>query len=229
MRLIEEKGRHVTTLRRLALGLLLVVGAVGLIATSVADFNAQTNNAGTFSSGTIVLSNARTGGTTCLSTGGGSTDTNSNSIGCDDLIAATIQKPGGPTTTRIVTVRNVGSIAASTFHLFANTLCVSTDALAETYHGTGDVCTAIALTIHDDTNNWCYYPTNATGACALAPASTLATFGTLYPSDTTPLTLSTTALSSGIAFSISTQMSSTATNSMQGRAGTIGFGWKIAQ
>jgi hypothetical protein len=222
-------GPEIKSLQAIALSVLLGVGAVGLIATSAADFNAQTDNASTFASGTLVLSDARTGGTTCLSTGGATTDTNSNGTGCDDLIAATIQKPGGAATTRVVTVRNVGSLAASSFHLFANTACVSSNAIPETYHGTGDICTAIALTIHDDTNNWCYYPTNATGACTIAGASTLATFSTAYPSDTTPLVLSTTALSGGIAFTIGTQLVSTATNPMQGRAASINLGWKIAQ
>jgi hypothetical protein len=217
------------SLRAIALSLMLGVGAIGLIATSAADFNAQTDNVNTFASGTLVLSDARTGGTTCLSTGGATTDTNSNASGCDDLIAATIQKPGGAAATRVVTVRNVGTLAASSFHLFANTACVSSNAIPETYHGTGDICTAVALTIHDDTNNWCYYPTNATGACIIAGASTLATFSTAYPNDIAPLVLSTTALSGGIAFTIGTQLVSTATNPMQGRAASIDLGWKIAQ
>ena len=91
------------TLRGIGLSLLLLVGAVGLIATSVADFNAQTTNASTFSSGTLVLSDARTGGTTCLSTGGATTDTNNNSTGCDDLMGATVQRPGSAATARVVT------------------------------------------------------------------------------------------------------------------------------
>jgi hypothetical protein len=217
------------TLRGIGLSLLLIVGAVGLIATSVADFNAQTTNASTFSSGTLVLSDARTGGTTCLSTGGLTTDTNSNATGCDDLMGATVQRPGSAANSRVVTVRNVGTVAASTLHLFASAACASSNAGAETYHGTGDLCTAVALTVHDDTNNWCYYPTNATGACTLAAASTLATFSTAYPNDTTPLNLATTALSSGIAYTITTQIASTATNPMQGRTATINFGWRIAQ
>jgi hypothetical protein len=219
----------VRTLRGIGLSLLLLVGAVGLIATSVADFNAQTTNASTFSSGTLVLSDARTGGTTCLSTGGATTDTNTNSTGCDDLMGATVQRPGSAATARVVTIRNVGTVAASTLHLFASTACASSNAAAETYHGTGDLCTAVALSVHDDTNNWCYYPTNATGACTLSAASTLATFSTAYPNDTTPLNLATTALSSGIAYTITTQISSTATNTMQGRTATINFGWRIAQ
>ena len=99
----------------------------------------------------------------------------------------------------------------------------------DTYHGTGDLCAAVALTVHDDTNNRCYYPTQAAGACTLTAASTLATFSTAYPNDTTPLVLSTTSLSSGIAFTIQAQLNSTATNTVQGRTASISFGWKIAQ
>ena len=62
-----------TTLRSIGLSLILLAGAAGLIASSIADFNAQTTNASTFSSGTLVLSDAKTSGTTCLSTGGGTT------------------------------------------------------------------------------------------------------------------------------------------------------------
>ena len=218
-----------TTLRSIGLSLILLAGAAGLIASSIADFNAQTTNASTFSSGTLVLSDAKTSGTTCLSTGGGTTDTNTNASGCDDLIAATVQKPGGTASSAVVTLREVGSIATGTFHVFASSACASTNAGAETYHGTGDLCAAVALTIHDDTNNRCYYPTQAAGACTLTAANTLATFSTAYPNDTTPLVLSTTGLSSGIAFTIQAQLNSTATNTVQGRTASISFGWKIAQ
>jgi hypothetical protein len=217
----------VKTVRRIGLSLLLMVGAVGLIATSFADFNAQTTNSSTFTSGTLVLSDAKTGGTTCLSTGGASTDTNSNATGCDNLINAATTKPGDTPTPSIVTIRNVGSLAASALQVYSAS-CASANAAAETYHGTGDLCTAVALTLHDDTNNRCYYPTQAAGACAFNAANTLATFGASYPSGT-PLALSTTGLSGGIAFSVGTQFNSTAGNSMQGRTATIDLTWKITQ
>src|SRR4051794_25916425 len=54
--------------------LVLVAGSFG--AGTLATFNAQTNNAGNvFSHGTIVLSNTKQGGSACLSTGGGTTNT----------------------------------------------------------------------------------------------------------------------------------------------------------
>jgi hypothetical protein len=106
---------------------------------------------------------------------------------------------------------------------------VSSDASGETYHGTGDLCTALALAIHDDTNNRCYYPTQAAGACTISSASTLGTFATAYPSSVSALPLSTTALSSGIAFTITTQLNSTAGNTMQGRTATMTVTWRIVQ
>src|SRR5207248_1755494 len=124
----RRRASTVTTLRSIGLCLILLAGAAGLIASSIADFNAQTTNASTFSSGTLVLSDAKTSGTTCLSTGGGTTDTNTNASGCDDLIAATVQKPGGTASSAVVTLREVGSIATGTFHVFASSACASTNA-----------------------------------------------------------------------------------------------------
>lgn len=220
-----------STRRGLAFSLLLVAGAAVLMATSLADFNAQTTNSDTFSSGTLVLSDARTGGTTCLSTGGSNTNTNSNSIGCDNLINATGRKPGDPPTTAIVTIRNVGSIPASSLRLFttAVTGCTTTDASGESFHGTGDLCTAVALGIHDDTNDRCYYPTQTAGACTLDATRTLSSFVASYGGSAAALPLGITGLSGGLAFTISAQLISTAGNSMQGRTATIDLNWTIAQ
>lgn len=217
------------SLPKITLGLALLVAAAALIASSVADFAAQaSNSANTFSSGTLVLSDAKTSGTTCLSTGGGTTDTNSNSTGCDNLINATGKKPGDTATSSVVTLRNVGSVAASSFKIWSSA-CTNSDASGETYHGTGDLCAVVALTLHDDTNNRCYYPTQTAGACVLDTTKTLSTFVTFTGSEVNALSLSTTGLSSGIAFTIQTQLVSTAGNSVQGRTATIDFNWKILQ
>jgi hypothetical protein len=215
-------------LKGVGLSLLLVAGAAGLVATSIADFTAQTTNTSTFASGTIVLSDAKTSGTTCLSTGGVNTNTNSNATGCDDLIAATVQKPGGTATTDVVTVRNVGSVTPAAYIIYTSA-CTPSDASGETYHGTGDICTVVAFAIHDDTNNRCYYPTQTAGACTLDATKTLTTFVASYTGAGNGLPLSLTNLSSGIAYTITTQLISTAGNNMQGRTATIDLDWKITQ
>src|SRR5206468_4926503 len=64
-------------------------------AATVANFSAETANpTNKFATGTLVLSNTKAGGSgACLSTGGGSTDTNVNSA-CDTLFSLTVKKPG---------------------------------------------------------------------------------------------------------------------------------------
>ncbi len=224
-------NNDVGKLRTVGLALILTAGSVGLISSGFADFNAQTTNANSFSSGTLVLSDAKSGGTTCLSTGGLSTDTNSNATGCDNLINATGKKPGDAATTAVVTIKNVGSIAASALQVYttATTGCTSTDATGETFHGTGDLCTTVALTIHDDTNNKCFYPTQSAGACTMDATKTLASFLATNGGAANALSLDTTGLSGGIAFTIGTQLNSTAGNSMQGRTATIDLNWKMTQ
>ena len=216
-------------LRTIGMALILMAGSAGLISSGFADFNATTTNANTFSSGTLVLSDAKTSGTTCLSTGGATTDTNSNATGCDNLFNGASKKPGD-TTTAVVTIRNVGSIAASAIQVYTTTTtgCATTDAGAESYHGTGDLCTAVALTIHDDTNNRCYYPTQSAGACTIDATKTLSHFLATWNTGT-PLSLSTTGLSGGIAFTVATQFNSTAGNNMQGRTATLDLNWKMTQ
>src|SRR5690606_32179187 len=72
---------HVTIPRRrkrIAATVLVLVGLVAAVGVGAfASFNAQTSNPGNlFADGTLVLSNSVNGGTACLSTAGGTTDTN---------------------------------------------------------------------------------------------------------------------------------------------------------
>jgi predicted ribosomally synthesized peptide with SipW-like signal peptide len=211
------------------MGLMLFGGVAALVGGTLANFTAQTTNASnTFSSGTLVLSDQKVGGLTCLSTGSGTnTDTNVNSVGCDNLINAGAQKPGGAVANSQVIIKNVGSVSASTLQLWS-TACSSSNASGEAYHGTGNLCTVVNVTIHDDTNNFCYYPTAGAGACTMTSGKNLANLVATYPA-ASPLSLSTTGLNSGITYTIGTQMDSSAGNNMQGLAAAIDFNWKITQ
>src|SRR6185369_973256 len=94
-------------------------------AATVASFTAETTNpTNKFATGTLVLSNKVNSGTACLSTGGGSTDTNANAA-CDNLFSLTAQKPGD-TSSANLTLQNVGSIAASALKLFTSA-CTDSD------------------------------------------------------------------------------------------------------
>src|SRR5439155_27127256 len=120
---------------------LLVIGAATVIAAAGTNssFTAQTTNpSNTLSTSTLVLSDTKSGGTTCYSTGGGSTDTNVYSA-CQTLTSLSAQKPGDSGTANL-TLKNEGSLAASVFKVFASS-CTASDASGVSYHGTGNPCT----------------------------------------------------------------------------------------
>ena len=221
--------------KRLLIGLIVLGALAGVVGgVSFATFTAQTTNpTNTFSTGTLVLSDQKDTGTACLSTGGGNSDTNSNSTGCEDLIAA---GASDTSTTHTVTVKNEGSIAASAFELWSAS-CTTSDAPGESFHGTGDACGLIQLTIHDDTNNTCYYPTTtfgipASGACTLTSGKTLSDFASNANSSHIALkgdgTNNGLGAGSNVVFTVQTSRA-TAGNTLQGRRASLDFTWKITQ
>src|SRR3954468_2738635 len=161
---------------------------------SVATFSAETKNpTNKFASGTIVLSNTKSGGSACFSTGGGSTDTNVNST-CDTLFSVTGQKPGNAPTSANVTVQNVGSLAATAFKLYSSA-CTDADNASETYHGTGSMCAGVQLYVQQWTNSnftgasTCLYGGGTATTCAFTGAKTMADFATNYGSAGTAQTI----------------------------------------
>lgn len=226
-----EQRRRRSHAKKLLLSM-VVLGLVGLVVGggSFATFNAQTTNpSNTFSTGTLVLSNQRDSGTACLSTGGGFTDVNVNSTGCDDLIAGVIQKPGD-STSHTVTIKHVGSIDATTTELWS--AGCATDDNGEAFHGTGDLCNRVTLTIHDDTNDRCVYPTAVfgtpeAGPCSASESKTLADFAASAASS--HVTLGSLAADASLAFTLVAGLPSSADNSYQGREATIDFNWQISQ
>src|SRR4051812_6428285 len=96
---------------KLAMSAVVVVGLMSFtVADTVASFNAETKNpTNSVAAGSLVLSNTKTGGTTCYSTGGGNTNSNVNSA-CDNLFGVTTKKPGDSVSTTL-TLRDEGSVA----------------------------------------------------------------------------------------------------------------------
>jgi hypothetical protein len=215
----------------------LVVAAVAatLGFGSFATFSAQTNNPGNaFAHGTIVLSNLRQGGTACLSTAGGSTNTNSNAA-CDQLLNLTVRKPGD-TGTAYLTLQNVGSLNATSFKVFSPT-CTNANSTGETYFGTGNPCTLLQLTIQQYTSNTftttsaCLYGHATGSACDWTDTTkTLGAFATAYPNAAGGLAIG-SGLNAGasVYIGISIQSPSTADNTYQGRQATQDFDWYLAQ
>jgi len=222
----------------IAVGVLAVIGGG---AGTFATFDATTTNAGnTFATGTIVLQNAVAAGT-CLSTGGGTTDTNVNAL-CDKVFNATVKKPGDIGSGH-VTLQNEGSLAATTLTL-TKSLCTDGDAVGETYHGTGSVCGALNFYVQEWTSNTfltpfkCWYGGSADAGVTCDPTfatspATLAGFGTSpVPINAGPGATAFTALGGAADtryFTVAVQLPNSAGNTLQGRQAQINLSWQESQ
>ena len=204
-------------------------------AATMATFTAETKNpTNKFASGTLVLSNTKSGGSgACLSTGGATTDTNANTS-CDTLFGLTVKKPGDSGSANL-TLLNAGSLAASALKLYSSA-CTDADATGETYHGTGSMCSNVQLYIQQWTNSnftgasSCVYGGGTATTCAYSAAKTMGDFATNYGSSGSALTIG-SGLASGASayFTIAVQLPSTAGNSLQGRSAAEDFTWHIDQ
>lgn len=213
--------------------LLTVIGLVAVASGSgtFASFSAETTNASnTFATGTIVLSNKVNAGSACLSTGGGNTDTNINAA-CTAVFNTTVSKPGDSALNDL-DLKNAGSINAAALKLTAGA-CTASNATGESFHGSGNPCTALDVYVQEWNNaahttpiaclyggtsapNTCDFSDNTKTLSALATAS--------------PLTLA-GGLSAGTDryFTIGVELASTAGNTYQGRAATDDLTWHIDQ
>ena len=170
--------------------LLTVVGLVAIAAGggsgTFASFTAETTNAGnTFSTGTLVLSNTVNGGTACLSTNGGATDTNINAT-CDKVFTVSVKKPGDTYLADQIDIKNVGSLNPSDL-TFAASACADSDAVGENYHGTGSLCGALDVYVQEWTSNsyatpsHCWYGGGTATTCAFSNSDTLSTINGASP------------------------------------------------
>jgi spore coat-associated protein N len=218
--------------------ILFAVAAFGGAATAVgagtfASFSASTTNGGsTFATGTLVLSNQKNAATACLSTGGGSTDTNAGT--CDALFTTALAKPGDSGFVD-VTLKNEGSINGATLTAYKNAAC--TNANSGSFNGTGDLCANLQVyvqeytsaanrTANTTTGGTCVYGGGTASACAFDATKTLGAF----PASGTPLTLA-GGLTAGASryLRVYLQFPSTADNTFQGRQASFGFTWAMAQ
>jgi predicted ribosomally synthesized peptide with SipW-like signal peptide len=228
----------------------IIVASLGTLAGGTfASFTAQNGNpANTFASGSLVLDfNSTTfpppvtpNASDCLSTGGGSTDTNSNV--CATLVSAGVKKPGDSVTAKLA-LTNRGSLTIA--HLMAYSPVVSgakpcADGLAagETYHGSGLPCGKVVFYIQETnsaftatTCQWgggtastCDFTTDATktldswsnGAGAHKTTATALDMGALAPGATRY-------------FVVGMALPSTADNTYQGVSATMDLDWYATQ
>lgn len=228
--------RNTSNLKKVLLTVMVLGMATGVLGSGTfATFTAQTTNPNnTFVAGTLVLSNTKTGGTTCFSTGGGSTDSNSNSA-CESLFSANVRKPG-ESASQTLTVKNEGSLAASALKLFS-TACGNANSTGESYFGTGLPCGKVQLYIQQysdssfTTPSACLYG-GATGVtCDFSDTTkTLSAFQGAYNSSSNGLTIgSGLAAGASVYVKVAVQLPSSADNSFQGRQASMDFNWFLSQ
>lgn len=225
-----------TRKRQWALTIAVVIaGLAALGGNSFASYSAQTTNPNNkFATGALVLTNTKQGGSACLSTAGGATDTNVNNS-CDQLLNLSVKKPGDSATVNL-TVQNSGSLPATIFKVFSSA-CTDSNAAAETYHGTGSLCSKVQLYIQQtdssfSTKTACLYGGAAvTNTCDFTDTTkTLTAFSSTYTNSTTGLSIgSGLAANTSTYFTIGVMLPSSADNTMQGRAAAIDLSWFLQQ
>lgn len=219
----------------LSLGVVAGIGALAGAGT-FATFTAQTTNpTNTFANGTLVLSNTVGAGSACLSTAGGTTDTNANGS-CDTLFSLAVKAPGDSSTADL-TLENAGSLAASALTAFSSS-CSDSDAGGETYHGTGSPCDTVQLYVQQysdafTTPSSCLYGGASGATCDFSDTlKTLSDFVAAYPNLAGGLSAGSLAASGGADTTwirIGVKLPSTADNTLQGRAASLAFNWHITQ
>ena len=222
----------------LSLGVAAGIGALAGAGT-FATFTAQTTNPdNAFQNGTLVLSNTVDTGTACLSTGAGTnTDTNAFTS-FDTAFGVTLAVPGD-TDSADVTLINDGSVPASDLGVFSSG-CTNANVSTETYHGSGNPCNKIQITVQQysdpfSTASTCLYGAATGNVCNFSDATkTLASFITDYPNSGDLLSLGTLAAKNGGTTDtawvrVSLQLPSDADNTFQGRQATFALSWYMTQ
>lgn len=217
--------------------ILLVLGGLGVALAAAAAWAAftasATNPSNTFSHGTLVLSVKKGSGSTCFSTGGGNTDTNSNSS-CENVFNESVKKPGDSTVSETITVKNEGSIDASIFRVFS-AACSNADN-GESYHGSGNPCSKIQLYLQEfsdsaaTTPSTCRYGGGNATTCDFSDATkTIGDFATSYPDATNGLSLGGLTAGASRYFKIGVMLPASSNNSYQGRKATWDVNWYVGQ
>lgn len=220
----------------LSIGVVAAIGALAGAGT-FATFTAQTTNpTNTFADGTLVLSNKVNAGAACLSTGGGTTDVNSNGS-CTTAFNLSVKAPGDSGTANI-TLQNVGSLAASALKAFSAS-CTDADAAGENYHGTGSPCGKVQFYVQQysdafTTVSGCLYGgTTVANTCDFSDTSkTLSAFVAAYPNVGSGLGAGSLAAAGGADTTwirVGVKLPSDADNTYQGRSASMALNWHITQ
>lgn len=212
-----------------AVATLMIAGSV---AGSLEGFTASiTNGSNSYAAGTLLLSETQ-GANTCISTGSGTTSSNTVNAADSNTTCTEINlfgsqaqaDPGVAATVSTVTVKNIGTIDASALTLTPAGCTVTANSATSPYSGTdtSGFCGEIDVTISNGTN--CLYPAQL-GACpALSNNYTLASLGT------TGWPLGALAANATATYTFTLQLdSSYDTNADQGLSASESFAWNLSQ
>ena len=207
-----------------ALAAVILAMLVPLSGVSLASVNAQASNpSNVFEIGQIVFNNTTQSGTTCISTSSGGNPTSNGN--CGPIFRVQNAFPGTTASGRL-TLRNAGTVPISKLLLWAPAACASSTP-AGAIGGGGDLCQRVWLSVHDDSHDQCYFPTNQAGPCALGAAGTMGSFAATYGQGR-ELALSPEGLGGGLSYTFSVELDPAAGNDYMGRAATMDFAWEIA-
>ncbi|RFA18701.1 hypothetical protein [Subtercola boreus] len=123
---------------------LLSLSLTGTMSGFVASI---TNSQNTAATGALVMQEQNAGATvTCLSTDGGSVSTNAATCATINKFGGSTLMTPGNTVTTPVTIKNIGTVAATTFTLTAGATCTQTN--SGTLNGTAtDLCAKMNIVI----------------------------------------------------------------------------------
>lgn len=244
---------HMSTVRKLLLAVLLVsLTGSAFGAGTFASFNASTTNPGsTFATGSIVLSNTKAGGAgVCFSTNtgvgasSGNTSTNANNT-CDSLFGMTLAKPGD-TATAHLTLKNEGSIAATSL---AAAVTACTTGTVGSFNGSTPalLCgsgNGLKIQVQEMTDATftvpvlkCVYPPSASLACVSNEYLGNGFLGTTFTNTAWNVAGMASAANKYLKFTVQFPDNGTSTagstpvldNAYMGLTGSFGIAWTIAQ
>jgi hypothetical protein len=202
------------TTARLVLTLLALVAAVALIGGTAATITTSTvNPSGNFSAIGPEITASRAGQVPCVS--------GAAAVTCGDLFGKPVT--AGDPQASTVTITDTGRVPVTSLQLWSAGCAQGPRPLP--FAGTGDLCGATRLTVHDDSNNQCYYPTPGPGACQFAAGATLTSFVRQHGPGA-PIELSSAGLRSGSAFTFAVELDPAAGNDLQGRWAQFSITWR---
>lgn len=196
----------------IATGVLAAVLLSVTMTGTLSGFAAQiTNSNNTAATGALTMQEQNSGATvTCTSTDGGSVSNNT-------ATCATINKFGGSTTmipgqtvTTPVTIKNTGTVAASTFTLTPGATCAQSNSGAANGTAT-DLCAKLSVVITNTTANTVVY----SGTLAALAGSSAYTLPAVAAGSTT-------------GFSFAVTLASSAGNTYQGLQASLPLVWNYA-